>query len=402
MRRLLIISLLLLTPIPSLALLSEGRPGVPYFNHPLFLNKKIMEGDQVSWVNLAYGDNRQQQLTCNNTIDVFNGRDLFRNIPEKSWVLVDYELQSILIEGGFFGDADVSRVIPCPDAASCAELAADLNSKPSERQRQAKARRPTQTETVSLSSMDAQLETGRQLVKAARCRGCHRIEGFGAEHAPSLTWKRFKYEPNWLKTFLRAPYRMRPGMKNLMMLKYTSPNARPSLKGIEADAVAAYLTQAAWTRTPTDRFRNEPWVEYDCFDCHQRLYKEKPLVFVPTTVTRRLQERIDDSSTYRLCSSCHAFGDFRTPAVATKKDNPFVLAPDHLLSMEKLDIGYFIDFIRDPQYLQPDARMPKLGLSQEQLNELKDLVKEVKQAISTGELQPRHIHYEMLPSGGSL
>jgi len=397
MRRALIILLICLTPGSSFGLLSEGRPGIPYFNHPLFLNKKIMEGSQITWVSLAYGDNRQGQISCNNTIDVFNGKELFRDIPEKTWVLVDYELQSILIEEGFFGDADVSRVTPCPGPDECAELAEKLNQDPAEQQRHANRPKPTKTQKVSLDKMSEQLETGRQLVKAARCRGCHRIEGFGADHAPSLTWKRFKYETGWLESFLQAPYRMRPTMTDLMMLKYTSPNARPSLTEVEVDAVAEYLTQAAWTKTPADRFRSEPWADYDCFNCHQRLYRENPLTFKPTKIPESIRERIKDSPTYQLCSSCHAFGEFRSPVAASQKDRRFILAPDHLLSMEKLDIDYFIDFIRDPGYLQPGAQMPKLGLRERQLEEIRDLVRTVKKAINDKEVIPQHNHYLMEP-----
>jgi len=401
MRRVLIILLLCLFPGSSFGLLSEGRPGIPYFNHPLFLNKKIMEGSHITWVSLAYGDNRQGQISCNNTIDVFNGKELFLNVPEKTWVLVDYELQSILIEEGFFGDADVSRVIPCPGPDECAELAEKLNQDPAEQKRHANRPKPTKTQKVSLDKMSEQLETGRQLVKAARCRGCHRIEGFGATHAPSLTWKRFKYEPGWLENFLQAPYRMRPAMTDLMMLKYTSPNARPSLTEVEVDAVAEYLTQIAWTKTPADRFRSEPWSDYDCFNCHQRLYRENPLTFKPTQVPESIRQRLKDSPTYQLCSSCHAFGEFRSPVAPRQKDRRFIFAPDHLLSMEKLDIDYFIDFIRDPDYLQPGADMPKLGLHETQLEKIRDLVRTVKKAINDEEVIPQHNHYLMEPGEGS-
>ncbi len=389
------IVLLLVMPVSAWSLVSEGRPGVPYFNHVLFLSKKIVDNDQVTWVTLGYGDPEGGSLECRNTIDVFNGKERFRDIPEGSWVLVDYELQSILIEEGFFGDADVSQVVHCENVDACCALRDKLNADPEEMKKRQAASRPGQTKKAELSDIAGQLEIGRQLTKAARCRACHAIEGFGAGHAPSLTWKRFKYEPGWLETFLKDPYRLRPAMNNLMMLRYTSPNARPSLQEPEVAAVSQYLSQVAWTKSPADRFRAEPYQDYDCFDCHQRLYREAPLPFAPTPVPRSLRERLAASGTVQLCFSCHAFGDYRQVAVSPGQPHPQALAPDLLLAMEKLETKYFVNFVKDPGYLQPGATMPKLVFRDSQIEEIRALVLEVKKAIAEGGIKPVHNFYRM-------
>jgi mono/diheme cytochrome c family protein len=396
--RIFLVSLIFL-PGPAFALVSEGRPGVTYFNHPLFLETKQMNGDQVNWVTLAYGDSRQGGLDCRNVVDVFAGREYFRDVPEKSWVLVDYELQSILIEEGFAGDADVSRVIPCGGPAECSNLSARLNSDPLELAQRKSRPAPGQTKKAELGDLSAELETGRQLVKAGRCRGCHILEGFGAEHAPSLTWKRYKYEPGWLDAYLLAPYRLRPAMDDLMMLDYTSPNAVPNLKGPEVKAVAQFLPRVAWAKTPADRFRGEPWESYDCFDCHTRLYREEPLAFQPTPVAEPLRQRLAASATMQLCLTCHAFGDLKTVAPAPREGNPNVFAPDLLLAIEKLEVNYLVSFVRDPNYLQPDAAMPALGLNEEQMAEVRRLAVAVKEAIAAGTLRPVHVPYRMRKQG---
>ena len=395
MRPFLTFLLLLCCHTDAFALVSEGRPGVPYFNHVLFLDKKVTESGEISWVTLAYGDSREATLECRNRIDVFGGKELFRDIPEKSWLLVDYELQSILIEDGFFGDADVIKVTACGDAQTCCELRDRLNADPAEVAKRQQKKQPRKTRAVKLGDVEDQLEVGRQLVKAARCRGCHSIEGFGAARAPSLTWKRYKYEKGWLESYLRAPYRIRPAITDLAMLNFTSPNAQPNLQPTEADAVADYLGQVAWTKSPADRFRGEPWADYDCYDCHSRLYREKPLDFIPTPVPPSLRERFAASASFQPCFACHPLGDFRTVAAEPGRDNPFAFAPDLLLAMEKLEVGYFVNFVRDPAYLQPGAAMPKPGLTEQQLAEVREMVLAVKAAIASGEILPIHTYYEM-------
>ncbi len=390
-----VLAALCLLPGSASALVSQGRPGIPYYNHPLFLESKKMAGDQVDWVTLAYGDSRQQTLDCRNVIDVFNGRDLFREVPEKSWVLVDYELQSILIEGGFAGDADVFRVRPCDGPEACGELSARLNNDPEELAKRPSRPAPSQTKKAELGDLAAELEKGRELVKAARCRGCHALEGFGAGHAPSLTWKRYKYEPGWLDAYLLAPYRLRPAMDDLMMLDYTSPNAVPNMQPPEVKAVAQFLPRVAWAKTPADRFRGEPWAGYDCFPCHTRLYREEPLDFQPTPVRDPLRRQLAGSSTLQVCLACHPLGDLKTVTPAPREGNPNVFATDLLLAMEKLEINYLVNFVRDPAYLQPAAAMPALGLTEEQLAELRQLAIAVKEAIADGTLQPVHVPYRM-------
>lgn len=385
----------LLWPSLGLGLVSEGRPGIPYFGHVLFLETKLVEGEEVSWVTLGYGDAASGELQCNNRIDVFSGKNLFREIPEKSWVLVDYQLQSILINDGFFGDADVFQVQACGDVDQCCELRDRLAEDPAELARRAKWARPKTTKPANLSQIAEELEVGRQLIKAGRCRGCHQIEGFGAEHAPSLTWKRYKYEPDWLDAYLKAPYRMRPGLTNLMMLNYSSPNAVPNLKPAEISAVAGYLPRVAWTKSPADRFAQEPWQGYDCFACHVRLYQEQPLAFVPTAVPERLRKQVEATPSFASCLGCHSFGDLRPPAAAVGPPGPNAFAPDLLLAMEKLEVNYFLNFVQDPSYLQPGAKMPKMALSEGQQAELRSLVIAVKEAIADGSLQPVHSYYRM-------
>ena len=385
--------IMVLWPSFASALVSEGRPGVPYFSHVLFLQQKVMAGDEVKAVSLAYSDPRADNRDlCQNSIDVFGGLELFRDIPERRWVLVDYEMQSILVAEGFLGDADVFAVTACPDVEQCLAWSDQRNADPAELQRRAERPRAATTRPATLSELQAGLVAGRSLVKSARCRGCHSIEGVGPQHAPSLSWKRIKYEPGWLDAYLAAPWRMRPAMSNLMMPRYTSPNAAPSLQPAEVRAVANYLANVATASAPDERFQEELWPGYDCYGCHTRLYREKPLEFVPTPVPADLAAAVKSAPAMQICLGCHPFGDLRTveplPAGA-----PNAFASDLLLSFEKLSINYLSAFLENPAYVEPQTRMPDLGLDAANIDQVRDIARRVKESIADGTLKPVHTPY---------
>lgn len=372
------------------ALVSEARPGIAYVAQAMFVEKKIVEAGQVAWVTLAYVDPRASR-DCNNLIDVFDGRELFDQIPEKSWVLVDFSLRSLVIQAGFAGDADVSRVIPCSDEQACRELQAQY-------QRPQKEGEAVSGAAGDLVDAGRRLTLGRDLVKAARCRGCHKIEGFGAEHAPSLTWRRAKYRRGWLEGYLAAPYRLRPAMTSLMMLRYTSPLAQPSLQPQELMLVADFLQRLAWFTPPAGRYRLEPWKTYRCQPCHARLYAERPLTFEPSAVSSAVRRELANHRTFEACLACHTFGDLRTVDAWSGPPYPFPMAPDLLLALEKLRLDYFIDYVRDPAYLQPDSSMTRLGFTELQLEDVEAWGRLIQHDIERGMLHPLHRYYRMQKS----
>jgi len=389
----LIVVLSLLSGV-SFALVSEGRPGVPYHAQVLFLKNKVVEDGKVVAVSLVYSDPRNENVeACSNSIDVFGGIELFQDIPEQQWVLIDYELQSILIADGFAGDADVSGVSACADLETCLEMSEQLKSGS---EQQVNSERPPGGSTVKVNfeTVQQRLDIGRKLVKAARCRGCHSLEGFGSGYAPSLTWKRFKYEKGWLETFIKAPYRMRPAMGDLMMPKYTSPNAVPNLKPEELELVAEYLTRAAIASAPSERFRRELWQEYDCYACHTRLYKAQPLPFSPTHIPNDIRDAAEASPTFQSCLGCHPFGDMRTVEPGPQ-GAPNAFATDLLFAFEKLTLNYLAAFLANPAYLEPETRMPNLGLGHQEVDEIRDLARQLKEAIANGRLEPVRGYYEM-------
>ncbi len=382
-----------LTP-SAFALVSEGRPGVPYFDMPLFLQKKVIENNKVVAVSLGFTDPKDNSDLCLNRMDVFGGLEKFRDLPENKWVLVDFELQSVLVAEGFAGDADVSWVKACPDVDTCIEWGQERGADPEELQRRATVPRPDVTVKANLEDISQRLELGRKLVKAARCRGCHDLEGTGPTYAPSLTWKRIKYTEGWLDKYLKNPYRMRPAMDNLMMLKYTSPNAVPHLQPAELAVVADYLEDAAVTSAPANDQRLELWEDYDCYGCHVKLYQAKPLVFQPTAIPDQTKALITASVAMQSCLGCHPFGNLKTlNPLPPGHVNAF--APDLLLSFEKLNLDFLSSFLANPAYLVPATRMPNLGLNDGQILEMRNTALHIKEAIDSGEITPVHTYYEL-------
>ncbi len=374
------------------ALVSEARPGIAYHDQVMFLDKKIVEAGDVVWVTLAYGDPRASR-DCSNIIDVFNGRQLFVDMPEKSWVLIDFTLRSLVIQAGFAGDADVVRVTLCPDEKACRNLQR-------QRLRDGQPAKPAEKTQGSSSSDDPgdaaqRMTLARGVVKAARCRGCHIIEGFGATHAPSLTWRRAKYQDGWLNDYLMAPYRLRPAQTSLMMLRYTSALAQPSLQPEELNVVADFLQRLAWFAPPAGRFRLEPWETYQCQPCHARLYAERPLAFVPSPVPQPLRKKMEGLSPVQACLACHTFGDAQTLTAWSGPPYPYPMAPDLLLALEKLRLDYFIDYVRDPKYLQPGTAMPQLQFTDLQYKEIEEWAQRVQLLMRQGKVQPVHNYYHM-------
>jgi hypothetical protein len=74
------------------------------------------------------------------------------------------------------------------------------------------------------------------------------------------------------------------------------------------------------------------------------------------------------------------------------------MAPDLLLALEKLRLDYFVDYARDPKYLQPDTTMPRLDFTDLQRREIEEWAMHVQQLIRQGRVQPLHQYYQMQKS----
>ena len=183
-------------------------------------------------------------------------------------------------------------------------------------------------------------------------------------------------------------------MDNLMMLNYTSPNAMPSLKQVELEVIADFMEHVSVASAPSNDQRKELWEDYDCYNCHVKLYKSEPLAFQQTSIPDNIKENVKSSSYIQLCLDCHAFGDLRiTGELPTGSVNAF--APDLLLAFEKLNLNFISKFLENPAHLVPTSKMPNLGLNDDEILKIRNFAQQIKEAIDTGEIKPIHMYYEI-------
>jgi mono/diheme cytochrome c family protein len=173
---------------------------------------------------------------------------------------------------------------------------------------------------------------GERLVAKYNCTGCHQIEGSGGfirafyeENLtlapPLLLGEGAKVQPDWLFAFLKAPFPIRPWLKARMPTFNLSD---------EEDAVL---------------------VNY--FGAMAR--KDIPFVYVDTGAIP--PEHIEAakqlmSPDYFNCFSCHVQG------TKNPEGPPEGWAPDLAMAAHRLNPEWIIEWIHDPQKLQPGTKMP--------------------------------------------
>lgn len=179
---------------------------------------------------------------------------------------------------------------------------------------------------------DRWIGVGRRLVARYNCVGCHEIEGQGgyirkhyagtsAFAPPVLNGEGAKVQPDWLFGFVKKPIPLRSWLK---------------------------------VRMPTFGLSDEEArIMVDYFAALDKI--EVPFVYVDREAIPR--EHLEAakmlmSDDYFSCFSCHQQGD-RKP-----EGPPEGWAPDLALAKHRLNPDWIIDWIRDPQKIQPGTRMP--------------------------------------------
>jgi mono/diheme cytochrome c family protein len=171
--------------------------------------------------------------------------------------------------------------------------------------------------------------SGRALVRRQNCVGCHEIEGDGGDYRtvvsdptlapPLLTPEGAKVQPDWLYAFLQAPITIRPWL-----------DVRMPTFGLDDGRWNAIISYFEATGNSMGPFRT-----YD----HQQL----------TSMAAPGRELFD----LLRCQQCHVLG-------AVPADQPLSnLAPDLRMTYERLKPEWILDWLRNPQRIQPGTRMPQ-------------------------------------------
>jgi mono/diheme cytochrome c family protein len=169
---------------------------------------------------------------------------------------------------------------------------------------------------------------GRNLVRRRNCVACHEIEGDGGNYRelveepslapPLLTPEGAKVQPDWLYAFFRGPITIRPWL-----------DVRMPTFGLDDAHWNAVLDYFAAVSEAVGPFRT-----------HE--------VVADATVLRAGAELFEQLQ----CQSCHVTDTI--PEGRARAD----LAPDLRMSAERLQPDWILDWLSDPQVIQPGTTMP--------------------------------------------
>lgn len=176
------------------------------------------------------------------------------------------------------------------------------------------------------------LVEGRRVVAKYNCVGCHVIENQGGailaryEESPTMAPPKLngegaKVQPNWLYGFLKRPIPLRPWLK-LRMPTF-------GLSDEETSTIVEYFL--------AQESISIPYVYVD-----------------PKSLSEEFVEagRLLASPDYFNCFTCHQQGDRKPEGPAES------WAPDLAMAKSRLNPAWIVQWLRNPQALQPGTKMP--------------------------------------------
>ncbi|MBK8170858.1 MAG: c-type cytochrome [Sandaracinaceae bacterium] len=174
---------------------------------------------------------------------------------------------------------------------------------------------------------------GKNLWDSSNCMGCHTLFGEGAYYAPELTRVYTRRGPDFIRAMIRDPQAMYPGERNMQNYHFSE------------DQISDLVAFFEWAGT----------VDLNGFPATPHLTP----IAAPGAVGS--VARTDDRPQVfnQLCVACHALGG-QGGNVGPALDRVG----------ERFDAAYFERWLRDPQSVRANTRMPRLPLSEGQIHEL--------------------------------
>lgn len=168
--------------------------------------------------------------------------------------------------------------------------------------------------------------------------GCHTLMGEGAYYAPELTKVYERRGPDFIKAQLKNPEAMYPGQRKMQNYHFSDE---------EMSDLVAFLK----------------WVgEMDLNG-----FPAKPDLAPPGATLAGIQKNPPPSTFTQVCTACHALGG-SGGAVGPALDG----------IGGRRDHNYITTWLRDPLAVKADSKMPKLPLSEEQIQELALFLSDIK------------------------
>jgi nitric oxide reductase subunit C len=188
---------------------------------------------------------------------------------------------------------------------------------------------PAQTNAAGLTE---QVARGKALWEQNNCMGCHTLLGEGAYYAPELTKVYARRGPDFIRAMLRDPEAMYPGQRRMVKYDFTPA---------QVDDLVAFFQ---WIGTmDLNGFPPKPDLMQVAVPAGGTVASigDRPQVF------------------NQLCIACHALGG---------QGGNVGPALDGVGS--RRDAAYIARWLQDPTSVKADSKMPKLPLSDGQVDEL--------------------------------
>jgi nitric oxide reductase subunit C len=185
------------------------------------------------------------------------------------------------------------------------------------------SRIPTQTHSENLTESAIR---GKHLFDKKNCMGCHTIMGEGAYYAPELTKVIDRRGEGFVKQMLKDPQAMYPGQRKMTNYKLTDQ---------EIADLTAFLKWVG--EMDLNGFPPKP----DLMPTAQVESLSKPQVFNQT------------------CTACHSVNG-QGGQVGPALDD----------IGRKFDQDYLARWLKNPMSIKPDSKMPKLPLTEKEIEEL--------------------------------
>lgn len=194
-------------------------------------------------------------------------------------------------------------------------------------------------ERSNADRLTAEVVHGKELWDTNNCMGCHTLLGEGAYYAPELTKVVERRGTPWLRMFLKDPQAMYPGRRKMVQYDFTDG---------EIDAVIAFLDWVG--QIDTNGFPPAP-------DLGPAATPATRATVTSTTGTATVTPA--PPMFEQVCVACHQLGG-RGGAVGPALDG---------LSA-RFDAATLRKWLVDPQSVKPGTAMPKLPLTEADLDSL--------------------------------
>ncbi len=185
--------------------------------------------------------------------------------------------------------------------------------------------------TKKLINSDSAEIRGKSILEHYNCFGCHGINGMGGNIGPDLTREAKKSRNEWLFKFFKKTYKIRP----VPILKAGMPDFY--LSDIEVNAIIEYFAFIAGESYPYNAELKKEVHAEDIYD-GEKLYQE---VFA--------------------CSGCHVVDGHGGE-----------IGPEHTDAASRLKREWVEQWLKNPQAVQPEVRMPRFKFKDWEFEALTD------------------------------